>query len=490
MKYTSTRGNSPTLTSLEAVLEGLASDGGLFMPLDLDFKSFDVSGIFDLNFQGISERILSFFFDDFPDMKRLVENAYKDSFTACDITPVQAVDDRYVLELFYGPTLAFKDVALQILPYLMSEARQVTGDAKEILILTATSGDTGKAALEGFKDVPGIRICVFFPYGGVSPIQQLQMTTQRGENVRSCAVFGNFDDTQTGVKTIFESASEECAAKGTILSSANSINVGRLVPQVVYYFKAYGDLLKAGVIQEGDPVNFTVPTGNFGDILAGFFAKCMGLPVKKLICASNTNNILTDFLTTGVYDKNRPFYKTLSPSMDILVSSNLERLLYLLSGHDAAYISELMTKLNTAGRYEVTPEILKALQETFSCGFADDTATKKTIRQVFETEHYLMDPHTAVAWRVSKEFSASGDEDAALPNIILSTASPYKFPKAIAESLDIPVSEDEFELMEAIQQVSGVPIPKNLAELKSLPVRFTDVIKKEDMADYVRAMAE
>ena len=490
MNYTSTRGSEVVLKSTEAVLEGLAPDGGLFMPKGLDLASFNAEGIFKLPYREMASRILSFFFDDFSDIKGIVERAYKDSFEADDITPVKAVSDRYILELFYGPTLAFKDVALQLLPYLMSDAKKEAGSKEEILILTATSGDTGKAALEGFKDVPGIRICVFFPHGGVSPVQQLQMTTQRGGNVRSCAVKGNFDDTQTGVKLIFEGFSEEALKAGTVLSSANSINIGRLIPQVVYYFKAYADLLAAGKIQEGDFVNFTVPTGNFGDILAGFFAKCMGLPVRKLICASNTNNILTDFLTTGVYDKNRPFYKTISPSMDILVSSNLERLLYLLSGNDSAYVAGLMSKLNTVGRYEVDKDMLNKLQETFSCGFADDDMTKKTIREVFLADRYLMDPHTAVAWTVSKAFTASDDPDAGLPNIVLSTASPYKFPQAIADALGLKDTGDEFALMEEIHEATGVKIPKNLAELKSLPVRFTDVIEKTDMEGYVRALVQ
>ncbi|MBR0087565.1 MAG: threonine synthase [Lachnospiraceae bacterium] len=490
MRYTSTRGNENILPSREAVLKGLSPDGGLFMPLDLDFHSFKAEELYQLPYREMAERILSFFFDDFSDIKEVVRQAYENSFDTEEITPVKAVGDHYVLELFHGPTLAFKDVALQLLPRLMAAAAKETGSASDILILTATSGDTGKAAMEGFKDVPGIRILVFYPYGGVSPVQQLQMTTQRGNNVRTCAVRGNFDDAQTGVKQIFETLSETCAAKGTVLSSANSINIGRLVPQIVYYFKAYSDLIRSGRIAAGDPVNFTVPTGNFGDILAGYFARCMGLPVKKLICASNTNNILTDFLTTGVYDRNRPFYKTISPSMDILVSSNLERLLYMLSGNDASYTASLMRDLSEKGRYEVTPELLQKIRETFACGFADDEATKKTIGRVFKENGYLMDPHTAIAWAVSEDFSSSGDPDASLPNIVLSTASPYKFPQAVSDSLRLPLSDSEFELMDAIRASSGVPIPENLAELRTLPVRFTDVITKEEMNDFVLKLIE
>jgi len=486
MLYKSTRGNQEIVTGAQAVLLGIARDGGLFIMDNADYSRFDWKKLLDMTSLQMSEAILSFFFDDMPDMKSLVERAYHNKFATPELTPLVKVGDRYVLELFHGPTCAFKDVALSVLPELMSSAMVQEGMDKEIVILTATSGDTGKAALEGFADVKGIRIMVFFPDGGVSPVQKLQMTTQKGGNVLSCAVIGNFDDTQSAVKQIFTDVKKNGLPEGAKaeLSSANSINIGRLVPQIMYYFKAYAELVKVGRIAAGELVDYTVPTGNFGDILAGYLAKMLGLPVGTLVCASNKNNVLSDFLKTGVYDRVRPFHKTVSPSMDILISSNLERLLYLLSGNDSAYVSDLMAKLTEEGRYEVTPEILEKLQASFDYGWTGEEKTEAAIREVWEKERYLMDTHTAVGWSVASDFMAAHGETGR-PMVVLSTASPYKFPQAVANALGLPVSGDEFELMAELQEATGIPAPKQLATLKEQEVRFTDVIPKEAMPEYV-----
>jgi len=485
MLYKSTRGNQEIVTGAQAVLAGIAKDGGLFIMDHADLSRFDWKKTLTMTSLEMSEAILSFFFDDMPDMKALVERAYRGKFTAPDLTPLVKVGNSYILELFHGPTCAFKDVALSVLPELMSSARELTGMEDEIVILTATSGDTGKAALEGFADVKGIRIMVFFPHGGVSPVQKLQMTTQKGGNVLSCAVVGNFDDTQSAVKQIFTDVKKNGLPAGTkaTLSSANSINIGRLVPQIMYYFKAYAELVKTGQIAVGAPVDYTVPTGNFGDILAGYLAKMMGLPVGKLICASNENNVLAEFLHTGLYDRVRPFHKTVSPSMDILISSNLERLLYLLSGNDDAYVAGLMAELADTGRYSVTPEIFSKLQESFGFGWTDDEDTKAAIREVWEENHYLMDTHTAVAWAVADTYMATAKED--YPMVVLSTASPYKFPQAVAQALGLPDSEDEFALMKELQEATGIPAPGQLSNLRELEVRFKDIIEKEEMPAYV-----
>ncbi|MBR4150432.1 MAG: threonine synthase, partial [Firmicutes bacterium] len=458
---------------------GIAPDGGLYIadPAKLDF---DWKAALECDARGMSERILHALLPDFPDMKGIVERSYKDKFETEDLTPTVQVGDRYVLELFRGPTSAFKDVALSVLPQLVTEARKLEGAGGDVVILTATSGDTGKAALEGFHDVPGTRIMVFYPYKGVSKVQELQMSTQKGSNVKVCAVRGNFDDAQTGVKNVFAACKNKDLG-GRSLSSANSINIGRLAPQVMYYFKAYADLVKMGRIKTGDTVHYVVPTGNFGDILAGYFAKLLGLPVGMLICASNANNVLTDFISTGTYDKRREFFKTTSPSMDILVSSNLERLLYLLSG-DEAYVAELMKKLSTEGVYTVSDELKAKLQAVMECGCCGDAESQKTIGEVFEKYHYLMDPHTSVAWNVSDRFmkKAAGE-----PVVVLSTASPYKFPVACLRALGLKPADDEFEVMKQLEEASGMPVPPNLAGLQQAEVLHTDVIDKEDMLDYV-----
>ena len=479
MKYQSTRNRALTASPAEAVLAGIAPDGGLFMPEAI--PSMDWRALLQEDTLTMSARILSALLPDYPDMDALVHRGYAGKFETEELTPVVPVGGRYVLELFRGPTSAFKDVALSLLPLLISEARDILGVKDEMLILTATSGDTGKAALEGFHDVPGTKIIVFYPHGGVSAVQQAQMVTQEGGNVKVCAVRGNFDDTQTGVKKIFAACAEKELA-GVRLSSANSINIGRLAPQIVYYFKAYADLVRWGRIQIGEPVHFCVPTGNFGDILAGYFAKRMGLPVGKLICASNRNDVLTEFLSTGVYDKRRTFYKTTSPSMDILVSSNLERLLSLLTGDDA-YVAGLMKQLNERGHYKVSDELLKKLKAEFSCGCCDDAAAAETIGRLWAEENYLCDPHTAVAWNVAEQFGKTCSDGA--PVVVLSTASPYKFPAAVLSALGQKAGEDEFTVMEELHARTGVPVPKNLAALREKPVRHKDVIGREDMLAYV-----
>ena len=481
MNYQSTRNHRLQASSAAAVLEGIAADGGLYIRDDLSTMNFDWKGLLSEDSLTMSARILSALLPDIPDMDTLVKQGYEGKFETDELTPLAQVGDRYVLELFRGPTSAFKDVALSLLPRLITSAKTVCGVDDEIVILTATSGDTGKAALEGFHDVPGTRIIVFYPHGGVSTVQQAQMATQEGSNVCVCAVRGNFDDAQTGVKNIF-AACQDKDLHGVRLSSANSINIGRLAPQVMYYFRAYADLVKAGRIHVGDTVHYVVPTGNFGDILAGYFAKLMGLPVGKLVCASNANDVLTEFLSTGVYDKRRPFHKTTSPSMDILVSSNLERLLYLLSDGDDAYVAGLMRQLRDEGRYQVTDKMLARLHEIFSCACCDDAQAAEVMGRVWREHGYVCDPHTAVAWHAADAFMEQAD---GAPVVVLSTASPYKFPAAVLSALGEEPGDDEFAMMDKLSALTGTPIPKNLATLREKQVRHKDVIDKDAMLDYV-----
>lgn len=481
MNYQSTRNHRLQASSAAAVLEGIAADGGLYIRDDLSTMNFDWKGLLGEDSLTMSARILSALLPDIPDMETLVKQGYEGKFEADELTPLAQVGDRYVLELFRGPTSAFKDVALSLLPRLITSAKTVCGVDDEIVILTATSGDTGKAALEGFHDVPGTRIIVFYPHGGVSTVQQAQMATQEGSNVCVCAVRGNFDDAQTGVKNIF-AACQDKDLHGVRLSSANSINIGRLAPQVMYYFRAYADLVKAGRIRVGDTVHYVVPTGNFGDILAGYFAKLMGLPVGKLVCASNANDVLTEFLSTGVYDKRRPFHKTTSPSMDILVSSNLERMLYLLSDGDDAYVAGLMRQLRDEGRYQVTDKMLARLHEIFSCACCDDAQAAEVMGRVWREHGYVCDPHTAVAWHAADAFIEQAD---GAPVVVLSTASPYKFPAAVLSALGEEPGDDEFAMMDKLSALTGTPIPKNLATLREKQVRHKDVIDKDAMLDYV-----
>ena len=478
MQYHSTRGNAPCVDSAQAVLLGLAGDGGLYLPQEI--PAFDWQKCVSADTLTMAEIILSAFLPDIPNMGELVAKAYTGKFETEDLTPTVKAGDFTVLELFRGPTSAFKDVALSMLPQLMTAAKTAKGMTEDIMILTATSGDTGKAALEGFKDVPGIRICVFYPDGGVSDVQRRQMVSQEGNNVTVCAVRGNFDDAQTGVKNIFSA----CRGKELPfeLSSANSINIGRLAPQITYYFKAYRDLLDRGEIQLGDAVNFSVPTGNFGDILAGYLAKRLGLPVGMLICASNANNVLTDFIRTGTYDRRRPLHKTMSPSMDILVSSNLERLLYLMSG-DTALVAELMARLNNEGCYTVPEKLLADIQAQFWAGYCGDAEGQETIRRVWEQQHYLCDTHTASGWAVAEDYvNQTGDKR---PMVVLSTASPYKFPASVLSAIGGNTEGDEFTQMERLEETTGVQIPKNLAGLRQKPERHTTVIDKDEMLNFV-----
>jgi len=483
MLYHSTRGKTPCVDSADAVLQGLAADGGLYMPAAL--PAFDTAACLQKDPYGMAHQILSAFLPDIPDMEQLVRRAYTGKFAAADLTPTVQVGDLTVLELFHGPTSAFKDVALSMLPQLLTAAKQAKGQEQGILILTATSGDTGKAALEGFKDVPGIRICVFYPHGGVSKVQRAQMVTQEGSNVTVCAVEGNFDDAQTGVKNIFAACADGklLEGKGFRLSSANSINIGRLAPQIMYYFKAYKDLLDAGRIAMGQKVNFSVPTGNFGDILAGYLAKRMGLPVGKLICASNANNVLTDFIRTGTYDRRRPLHKTQSPSMDILVSSNLERLLYLLSDGDTDLVASLMGQLNKEGSYTVSEELLEKIQAEFWAGCCDDAGAAAAIAKVWKDHGYVCDPHTATGWAVAEDYVNQTGDNA--PLVVLSTASPYKFPAAVLEALGGSCRADEVDQMEQLQALTGVTIPAPLATLRGKEERHTGVIGKEEMLAFV-----
>ena len=481
MRYHSTRNESVFVDSAQAVLEGLAPDGGLYMPEGL--PAFDWQECLKGSSIQMSTQILSALLPDIPDMPELVRRAYTGKFETEDLTPTVPVGSFSMLELFRGPTSAFKDVALSMLPQLLTAAKAVKGQEKDILILTATSGDTGKAALEGFRDVPGIRICVFYPDGGVSQVQRAQMVTQEGENVAVCAVRGNFDDAQTGVKNIFAA----CQGRDlpVALSSANSINIGRLAPQIMYYFRAYRDLLDAGKIRLGDEVNFSVPTGNFGDILAGYLAKRLGLPVGALICASNANNVLTDFIRTGTYDRRRPLLKTTSPSMDILVSSNLERLLYLLSG-DTKLVAELMQELNTQGVYTVPAQLLEKIQSQFWAACCDDARAAEIIGRVYKEDGYLCDPHTASGWAAAEDYVAETGDNR--PMVVLSTASPYKFPAAVLTAIGGDTSGDEFTQMARLSQITGVPVPKNLASLQGKPEKHTQVIDKDKMLSFVLSL--
>ncbi len=488
MVFYSTRSKAHTADSTEAVLKGIAPDGGLYTPVDFEQMRVDIGALLNMSAVEISAEVIGKILSDFTpeQMRALIEAAYDGKFETEDLTPVEKVGDDFVLELFRGPTSAFKDVALSVLPRLITAAKDVLGVKDEIVILTATSGDTGKAALEGFHDVPGTRIVVFYPDGGVSDVQKAQMVTQAGNNVGVCAVKGNFDDAQTGVKNIFADDEQNrwAAENGARLSSANSINIGRLAPQVAYYFKAYCDLVLRGEIRLNDPVNFVVPTGNFGDILAGEFARRMGLPVAKLVCASNANNVLTDFIRTGVYDRRREFYKTASPSMDILVSSNLERYLFLASGGDFELVAGLMADLRDKGVYTAPESLMQEMRDHFSAGCADDAAALDAIGRVWREHGYLMDTHTAVGWAVLEQFKAN--EDNGWVNVVLSTASPYKFSRDVLSAITDDVPESGFGAMDKLNAITGVPVPAALAALREKEPRFTDCVEKDEMLEYVK----
>ena len=486
MFYHSTRSKQAQVDSAQAVLSGLAPDGGLYVPAQL--PTIDVKACLQEDTMAMAVRIIGALLPDIGDMETLVHRAYTGKFQTEELTPTVDTGRFTVLELFRGPTSAFKDVALCMLPQLLTAAKTQKGMDEDILILTATSGDTGKAALAGFQDVDGVKICVFYPDGGVSKVQRAQMVTQEGNNVAVCAVVGNFDDAQTGVKNIFAAAEDGRLPDGNKcrLSTANSINIGRLAPQITYYFKAYADMLKRGSIQMGDLVNFCVPTGNFGDILAGWLAKKLGLPVGKLVCASNANNVLTDFIRTGTYDRRRPLHKTISPSMDILVSSNLERLLYFMSGGDTALVAQLMAQLNREGVYTVPEKLKNDIGAEFWAGFCDDDRAAQTIAKVFKENGYLCDTHTATGWAVAEDYVAqTGDTR---PMVVLSTASPYKFPAAVLAALEESGEMDEFAKMERLQEKTGVPIPGNLSGLQEKKELHTGVIEKNNMLEFVMGL--
>ncbi len=491
MFYNSTRNNSVKVTSAEAIIQGISFEGGLFVPDSIPkLTADDIKKIGDMKYADRAFYIFSKYLTDFSETEihYCTDNAYSTkNFDTENIAElVKLFDGAYMLELWHGPTCAFKDMALQILPYFLTTSVKKTKLDKKIVILVATSGDTGKAALEGFKDVEGTSILVFYPQDGVSPMQKRQMKTQEGSNVGVCAIKGNFDDCQNGVKAIFTDSEvkETLSSNGMMFSSANSINWGRLVPQIVYYVSSYAELLKKGEISEGEKINIAVPTGNFGNILAGYYAKHMGVPVNKLICASNINKVLTDFINTGVYDRNREFYTTVSPSMDILISSNLERLLYLLTDKNDSLIREWFGKLSTEGRYEVSESVKEKLSEEFWAGFCDDTETKKTIHDIYEKYSYTCDTHTAVAVKVYGDYVAqTGDRT---KTVIASTASPYKFSDTVLEAIEGGETvADEYGKVDRIAKLSGIPVPTSLSELKDKPERFSDSIDKSEQKEYV-----
>lgn len=489
MFYTSTRSRK-NIESARAITQGIAEDGGLFVPESFPQLTPEfIDSMVGMSYKERAVAVLSRFLTDYTDaeLRRCVDGAYTGTFDNDEPAPLkEVVPGVNLLELWHGPTCAFKDMALQLLPYLLTTAASKTAPGRTMVILVATSGDTGKAALDGFADVENTRIIVFYPEDGVSPMQKLQMTTQTGNNVAVCAIKGNFDDAQTGVKAIFADTSmrEFLEARNMEFSSANSINFGRLVPQIVYYVSAYCDLLKNGRIKKGEAFNVVVPTGNFGNILAAYYAKQMGIPVAKFICASNRNNILTDFIRTGTYDRNRPFYTTTSPSMDILISSNLERLLYHLC-EDAAAVADLMKQLKTDGRYTVPPEVLAKLQNEFYGGFCDDAATAATIGKLFREHHYLCDTHTGVAVNVYEQYrKETGD---ATPCVIASTASPYKFAAAVLPAVyDGQIPESGFDQVAKLSEVTGTPVPAPLAGLKNRPVLHKSCTEKEEMSAFIR----
>ena len=478
MQFFSTRDQSRRVSASQAIAQGLSEEGGLFVPES--FPQVDVKALCGLDYPAMAAAVLREYLTDYDPafLAGAAAATYGEAFggKAGYLAPVEG--DTWALELWHGPTCAFKDYALQLMPKLLVEAKRNLGRTEKTLILVATSGDTGKAALDGYHDIPGVEIAVFYPTGGTSEIQRLQMATQEGANVAVYAVRGNFDDAQTGVKRVF--ADKEIAARlaerNICLSSANSINWGRLAPQIVYYFAAYAQLLKAGKIAFGDEVDFCVPTGNFGDILAGYYAKQMGLPVGRLVCASNQNNVLTDFLRTGVYTARREFYKTSSPSMDILVSSNLERLLWHVTGSDAE-VAGLMDRLNREGSYTVRPETLAAIQGTFACGWSSEEEVAAEIRTRWERDGYLCDTHTAVAFHVAGQQKRAG-----VPMVVLSTASPFKFPRSVLAALGHAAPENDFEAMQALEQATGRTAPASLAGLRQKPERFDAVIDPAQIA--------
>ncbi len=487
-KYISTRDASLPVSPREAMIRGLSPEGGLYLPAEFP-APFPRDAFSGLSYQETAVRIIRAFFDDLSEeqVRSCVYGAYDSKFDTENIVPLTKSRDAWIAELWHGPTSAFKDLALTILPRLLRTACRMEGISDTLAVLTATSGDTGKAALSGFEDVEGTFVTVFYPEKGVSEIQKLQMQTAKGGNVRVIAVNGNFDDCQRMVK---RAASELSASgiPGVRITSANSINIGRLIPQIVYYYTSYEQLAESGAVRRGDPVDFAVPTGNFGDILAGYFAMKTGLPVRKLICASNRNHVLADFLNSGVYDVNRPFCHTMSPSMDILVSSNLERLLFIESGYDEALVRRCMDELKINGRFTVPREIMDSIRAVFTGVWSDEDDCRKTMRDLFEQEGILIDPHTAVAYHAMKE--VRGKDGGDVPCIVLSTASAFKFASDVYESLGGEKTSDGFAAMRALSALTGKAVPKQLSELKDLPVRFREVTEPEEGIQRIRTVLE
>ena len=490
LSYESTRGGQKGVTASQAILKGLAEDGGLFMPTEIPKLDKTLEQLAGMTYQETAYEVMKLFLTDYTEeeLKSCIANAYDDKFDTEEIAPLAKADGAYFLELYHGSTIAFKDMALSILPHLMTTAAKKNHADKEIVILTATSGDTGKAAMAGFADVPGTRIIVFYPKGGVSKVQELQMRTQKGDNTSVVAIHGNFDDAQTGVKKMFgdKELEKEMAEAGFQFSSANSINIGRLVPQVVYYVYAYAKLLENEQIENGEEINVVVPTGNFGNILAAYFAKHMGVPIKTLICASNDNKVLYDFFTTGTYDRKREFILTNSPSMDILISSNLERLIYLSTGCDAAADAALMKDLSEKGSYTVT-ESMRQFMSDFRGGFATEAQNEATISKIFEDTGYLIDTHTGVAATVYNAYKAeTGDQT---KTVIASTASPYKFSHSVLEAIkgkSAVEGKDEFAVVDELSEVSGTPVPKAVEELRSAVIRHNTECDVDKMGETVK----
>ena len=494
MKFKSTRSNE-CVTPSYALLHGLAQDGGLYVPETFPENVLDYKTLAGKSYQDIAAVVLSYFFTNFTEEERkaMIASAYNaTTFRDDRIVPLHSIDtDLSIAELFHGRTLAFKDLALSLFPYLLTAAKKQEQETRDILILTATSGDTGKAALEGFKDVPGTNIMVFYPSEGVSPMQKQQMQKQEGANVKVSAIYGNFDDAQSFLKRVFTNAEVNAYAndKGVLFSSANSINIGRLFPQVAYYVSTYVNLVDNGAISEGELFDVVVPTGNFGNILAGYFAKKMGVPIGELICASNKNKVLADFFKTGVYDMNRDFYTTDSPSMDILLSSNFERFLFYVAGQDAAKVAQLEKDLAETGKMAVTKDELKTLQDEFVGGWIDDDETEAVINHVYNDFGYLLDPHTAVAYGVYLNRHKQG-LDAGRHTVIMSTAHPYKFPPTIVKALALTPYADPFDELKEISILTGMALPKPLLDLQQKPVRFETAIAKEDMKQAVLSFVD
>lgn len=490
LMYQSTRSQSKPVTASQAILKGLADDGGLYVPQSIPRLNISLDELSNLSYQDTAYEVMKLFFTDYSEeeLKYCISHAYDDKFDTTEIAPMKEVDGVYYLELFHGSTIAFKDMALSILPYLLTKAAKKNQVSDEIVILTATSGDTGKAALAGFADVPGTKIIVFYPKDGVSPVQEKQMVTQKGDNTFVIGMKGNFDDAQNGVKAMFNN--KELAAslkdKGYILSSANSINVGRLIPQVAYYVYAYGSLLKKGAIKAGDKINVTVPTGNFGNILAAYYAKNMGLPIDKLICASNENKVLFDFFETGIYDRKRDFILTSSPSMDILISSNLERLIYLTAGMDDQKNLELMQALTNVGEYSVTPEMKESMKD-FLGSYATEVETARTIKNIYERTGYILDTHTAVAAHCYEKYR-NETQDATI-TVIASTASPYKFTRSVMEAIDKKYEGlDDFVLVDELSKLSGEKVPNAIEEIRTAPVLHDCVCDTDKMQEMVEGI--